>query len=56
MIEVVVKHGLMNKDLLLLGVVVGVTGAVTQEVIKIIKENKDNKEDKDSSLLLLMKK
>ena len=54
MIEVVVKHGLMNKDLLLLGVVVGVTGAVTQEVIKTIKENRDHKED--SSLLLLMKK
>lgn len=55
MIEVVVKHGLMNKDLLLLGVVVGVTGAVTQEIIKTIKDNKDKEDNSDSSLLLLMK-
>lgn len=55
MIEVVVKHGMLTKDLLLLGVVVGVTGAVTQEIIKTIKDNKDKKDNKDSSLLLLMK-
>ena len=55
MIEVVVKHGLMNKDLLLLGVVVGVTGAVTQEIIKTIKDKKDKEDNSDSSLLLLMK-